>query len=450
MDLKQFDSTLKSALDNIEVPFDSSAWAAFENRLDAIPAPDAVDKVVRPTLERFEIPYDAGSWATLANRMDGIARVRRLRMTKLAELAIFLLLLLNLQGFFGVVKSVTSPKPAAPVEAKQPIAKARGHKAKKGTAAAENQAIAENPSLTEQVVAFVQNIASTLGATEFSAPQEGLENEQLQPLAAQKSVLDPSNFYSQSGMVKFPVGPNLPGSPSQAIAFANAKNIIIPGVEITQGKHSNRLYAATFGAFDVNYFQEEEFKNKQNGFGGGMAVGYRKGKWGVEAGLKYTQKSYQPKEVKETYINDPFNGIAFFFADEVDADVVEIPVKVTRRIAKMGKTSAHAVAGVTGHFAASKRYGYQTLHYPPPIPVGNPTTPPSAEFPVGNGVLEKGGLSNNAYATADLGLRVEQKIGKRYVAFIEPAFRQSLGGSFGPRASKLSTFSLQAGVMASL
>ena len=57
MELQKFDSTLKSVLENLEVPYEPGTWAALESRLDALPAADAVDKAVRPALERIEMPY---------------------------------------------------------------------------------------------------------------------------------------------------------------------------------------------------------------------------------------------------------------------------------------------------------------------------------------------------------------------------------------------------------
>ena len=449
MDLQQFDSTLKSALNNLEVPFDPTTWAALESRLDALPAPDAVDHVLRPTLEQIDTAYDAGSWFALANRMDTIARVRRLRMSKVAEAAIFLLLLLNLKGFFGVVESVTQPVPVQK-EVPGPIAKTHAPKLKKPLskpALAEN-GIAETGSLSQQVVSFLNNLASTLSPDTDTKAADAATNT-LQPIAANKSVLDPSNFYSQTGLVKFPVGPNLPALSTEQILFAGGV-ITIPGIQAPKTVKPRNFYAATYGSYDKNYLSEGEYSDKTTGFGGGMAVGYRKGKWGIETGISYAQKNYQPKRENVEYLNDPFNGIAFYYNDQVHADVISVPVKATRRIAKLGKTTAHAVAGVTAHFAANKRYAYKSVYYPPPIPVGPDPTKPVATFPEGKGVFEKGGLANNAYATADLGLRVEQAMGKHYVAFVEPVYRQSLGGGLGPRASRLSTFSFQAGVMASL
>jgi hypothetical protein len=451
MDLQQFDSNLKSALDQLEVPYDPTTWAALESRLDALPAPDAVDHVLRPSLEQIESSYDAGSWFALANRMDTMARVRRLRMSKIAEAAIFLLLLLNLKGFFGVVESVTNPVPVKK-EIPGPIAKNHTAKSKKQSATPANAeteiAATGGQSLSQQVVSFLHNLAANLAPDNETKTEETTTNT-LQPIAANSSVLNPSNFYSQTGLVKFPIGPNLPARTTEQILFAGTP-INIPGLQPSKVVRSRHLYAATYGSYDKNYLHEGAHSDKTTGYGSGMAVGYRKGKWGVETGIGYAQKSYQPKRQNVEYLNDPFNGIAFYYNDEVNADVFSVPVKVTRRVAKMGNTTAHAIAGVSAHFAANKRYDYKSVYLPPPIPVGPDPSKPATTFPEGKGVFEKGGLSNNAYATADLGLRVEQSLGKHYVAFVEPVYRQSLGGGLGPRASRLNTFSFQAGVMASL
>jgi hypothetical protein len=450
MDLKKFDSTLKSALDNIEEPFDPSTWAALESRLNALPAPDALDKALRPSLERIETAYDSSSWSALSGRMDGIARARKVRLIKLAEAAIFLLLLLNLKGFFGVVESVTNPVPVK-IEFKGPIAHSQSSKNKTqssiqgGTTKVKGSA--ENQSLTDQLVAFVQNITASLTTgTEItiSATQ--------QPIAASTAtLLDPANFYSESGLVKFQVGSVLPSLPLVPVQYAGSAPFI-PGLQIQKYRNSSHLYASTFGSFDKNYLKDSGYKNQGTGSGGGFAVGYRKGKWGIETGITYSQKKYQPKRVNQEYQNDPFNGITFFYVDNVEADVFSIPVKATRRMAKVKNTTAMAVGGVSSHFASNKRYGYNTVHYPPPgqLPDPAPGVPAIPTFPEAKGIFENGGLSYNAYATADLGLRVEQALGKRYIAFVEPIYRQSLGGGIGPKASHLSTFSVQAGVMASL
>lgn len=382
--------------------------------------------------------------------MDNLVRVRRLRMTKLAELAIFLLLLLNLKGFFGMVESVTTPVPVKK-EAPLPIAKAKLHKAKKQAAAlnANSENASTDPNLADQLVALVQQVAANFNLSSENSTNTTTANTP-QPIAYTASVLDPANFYQQSGIIQFPIGQNLPIHQLEPVSIAGIPSFT-PGLQTIKTPKNSPFYTVTFGIYDQNYVKDGDHSNNRSGFGGGLAVGYRKGKWGVETGVMYSQKNYKPALDKQEYSNDPTYGLSVYYTKEVDADVVSIPVKGTRQILKGRKTSAHAIAGVTAHFAVDKKYHYQTQHYPP-IGSSDPITynPNLAPLPEAKGVFENGGTQQNVYATADLGLRVERSMGKRYVAFVEPVYRQSLGGGFGPGAAKLSTFSVQAGVMASL
>lgn len=452
MDLQQFDTTLKSALENIEVPFDPSTWAALASKLDQLPPADAVDQALRPSLEKVDASYDAGSWNLLANRMDVLARVRRLRMTKMAEAAILLLLLLNLKGFFGVVQSVTHPAPVKK-EIIGPIAKVSTSKSKKSSQQSPTESVstatAETPqNLTDQVIAFVKDLAQGFSKAAEETPV--LTPMVLQPIASNASLLDGNRFYGQSGLMKFTDAANLPLQPVKPLLYAS-NDVLIPGLEIEKAVRKSRFYAASYGSYDRNYAREGDFSHQSNGYGGGFIVGYRKGKWSLESGIAYAQKNYQPKRQNVEYQNDPFNGISFYYIDEVNADVVSIPVKATRKIAQMGSVTTRAVAGISTHFAANKSYGYKTVHYPPPIPLPqDPNHPAVSVSPNGQGILENGGLTHNVYASADLGIRVEQPLGKHYVAFVEPAFRHSLGSGLGPTATRINTLTIQAGVMASL
>ncbi|MEO6760361.1 MAG: hypothetical protein ABIO24_12965, partial [Saprospiraceae bacterium] len=127
MDNKKFDSQLKSALENLEAPLETTAWAAFEQRFPAptAPAADAVDQALRRSLEQLETPYQPTHWELLAGRMTRIEQLRRrIWVSKSAELAILLLLFLlaNAYGFFGFQSHKSAPA-TAPVP-QEPLAKA--------------------------------------------------------------------------------------------------------------------------------------------------------------------------------------------------------------------------------------------------------------------------------------------------------------------------------------
>lgn len=441
MEFKQFDASVKSALENIQPPYDPASWDALESRLNAMPPPDAIDQHLRPALERLEPSFDGSSWVALASKMDGLARVRRVRWTKAAEAALMLLLLLNVRSVFQAIEP-TPKAPATPkVENNEPIAAKSGKKkARQTEVAAENN----TSGLAAQVLQLVQSVAQSFSPESVSPnpvnPTLSLDNIAIAnpPVATRTDLLAPA------GLAFLPV-PAHTGSAPQLFAL----NLAPPKTSRTG---SGAFYAGLSANYDQNTVVQNGYKNPETGYGGALVVGFRKGKWGLESGIQYSGKTYQPKRQNVEYLNDPFQGIAFYYNNEVTAEVVSIPVKATRRVFKAGKTSGHLVAGASGHFAASKNYQYETLHYPPPqpIPNPNPVLPGPAPTPEGKGILENGGMSYNAYATADLGFRLEHALGGRYTAFIEPIYRQSLGGGLGPVASRLNTTSVQAGILATL
>lgn len=120
-------------------------------------------------------------------------------------------------------------------------------------------------------------------------------------------------------------------------------------------------------------FEPTIFRTRENGFGGGVTVGYRKGKWGVETGLAYAHKDFTPQKDINIYAGNPIDGFLGAYVKGVDADVFAVPVKVTRRFARMGRTTGHAVAGITANVATEKRFAYKTVVYPPSSPSPTPT-----------------------------------------------------------------------------
>ncbi len=462
MDLKNFDKHIKSTLENIEAPFDSASWQALENRMnnafaEETPSPvEPVDLMVKRSLERMEVPYQSADWSLLNNRLNQNILVRKIRLSKVAEAAIFLLLLANIEGFLGGFREVL--KPAVPQPPKSSVPMADNHRSKGG----KHQKSASSNANDDRGIAALADKVVALLAAPIESIMVGSINPAADPMAtaipvltANGSVLDASNFYSRSGIVPFHTIAPLPQAKTQNFAWKNFFEPI-PGVIIPSPGKSNGLFASSFASFDKNSIHAADYTSKENGFGGGIAVAYRKGKWGIESGLAYSHKSFTPKKDIDIYAGNPIDGFLGAYVKDVQADVFSVPVKATRRFARVGRTMAHAVAGVTVHVATEKRFAFKSIYYPPPSQqTPDPTQGPDPnQNPIpgknNNGFLEGGSFNTNVYATADLGLRLEQPIGKRYIAFVEPTYRQSLSKGFGPKRERINTFSFQAGVMASL
>lgn len=451
MDLNKFDKHIKSSLENLEAPYDPSSWQALESKLDSAfleeqPAPvEPVDLVVKKSLERMEVPFQPSHWNILQGKLNQVALVRRVRLSKLAEVAIFLLLLINIEGFLGGFNKVIYPTPPV-VHPNMPMADNQAV-----NRLHQKSSISQPGDLSTIAKRVITLVSSTLeGAVPAAVQYQAL----ISNLPTTRSVLDPANFYGTSGLVQFQNMAPLPQAKMADFAWETFFEII-PGVSVPAPDHKSGMYAATFAAFDHNIIKASAPSSKENGFGGGFAIGYRKGSWGFETGLLYTRKAFTPIRDVEIYAGNDIDGYLGAYVHDVDAEVFTIPLKVTKRLARFGTTSAYAVAGLSAAVATEKRIGYKTVYYQPSTPgPGTNTGLNPLEYPIpvtnNQGLFEGGTLRSNAYATADLGLRLEQPLGKRYVAFVEPSYRHSLGGGFGPKQERVNTVSFQAGILATL
>lgn len=460
-----FDKQLKAALDNLEAPYDPVSWSALEQRMNATfaeehPAPvDAVDKAVFHSLERLEAPYQPAHWDLLAGRMTEAARVRRrLWIMKLSEAAIFLLLLINLDGFLNSGAPTPGQQPQAPRSKRLQAELPAGSLKNKGSMGAglkgfgfsfnNSGANVTNAYDSKETLIALQGNTDPFLQDVYLFQQSSAENA----TSAAAILLNPTetptpeHWASLPDIIKLPI---LLGSPLES---TGRSAFTAPVAQIKTPKQ-HRFYAGTFASYDWNQVNSPDYSHRANGYGGGLAIGYRIGKWGVETGLTYNRNQYQPKREEEIYKGNTQTGYYGSYAKTVDADLVSIPVKVSRRVGQFGQLSAHAVGGVTTHIALDKSYHYASTFYPgqaPPDPNYSPGQHPQLQQK-GRGLLEKGALNGNVYASADAGVRIEHPVGRRFVAFVEPTYRHALGKKgIGPSPAKINTFSVQAGVLATL
>ncbi|MBK8192693.1 MAG: hypothetical protein IPK76_05680 [Lewinellaceae bacterium] len=451
---KNFDSRLKSALEQLEAPYDAASWDILEQRMNAMPGAEPaspLDKIAQNALGKLEAPYQPAHWEMLANRMDSTARVRRrIWITKTAEAAIFLLLLLNLEGLLHHTGTPALPYNSQPAMHRPQADGTLKHKNKKtselpfAAAEADNSGLNGMPANTQQAD-FYANSA-------FEVAENGLPlspfTDALAPLESTLSPFSttPEHWASLPDIITLPI---LLGQP---VETTENRSFMRPVAQIKSPRQS-RFYATTFANFDRNYISGEAYSNNGNGYGGGIAVGYRAGKWGVEAGIAYNHKRYQPKHVEEIYKGNTLNGYHGIYAHTVNVDILSVPVKATRRVAQIGQATALVTAGATMNVAMDKSYHYRSTYYPgqaPPDPNFAPGQQPKSRQKA-RGVLEGGAVNTNFYATADLGVRIEHPINRHFAAYIEPAYRHAIGQKgIGPTPAKINTFSVQAGVLATL
>lgn len=434
---KKFDSILKSALEHYEAPFDASSWDLLEQKMGRTLFGDATDpetdQQYRRVLSQLEAPFEQAHWEQMSNRLDAEHRLRRrIWVLKLAEAAVFLLLFGYLDGMRS--NSGTNDTQAGHLEG--PVASvasgAQKHRAGR-------QVRTHSPAHSKPTAGSVFVLQPFTSGQSISAI-DPLQLVIVSSESKEASLLDPVPVLSgEIPMVHF-----LPQSvqPSPVAVFQKK----------AESKMGSRFYALAFGAWDRNMVKLESDTRQVNGTEGGLAIGYRKGKWGIEGGIGYSQKTFQPKLKVEIYSGNVNNGYYGAYIQEVSAHLVAIPVHLNRQLGKLGRWNLSAVGGTTAQFAAKKQYKTKTIYYPglsqSTIPGGN-TGPKTLK--AGRGTFENGSIADNFYLSADAGLRIERKVGSRAALFLEPMLQGTLTRKgIGPDPSRIHTLSLRAGVIASL
>lgn len=451
-----FDAQIKSSLEQMEFGFEPATWDMLRQKMDRTlleeepAAVSEVDKAVFHKLQNVEMPYQPAHWDMLADKMAEAARLRRrLWIGKIAEAAIFLLLLVNIDSLVDMGDQDRT-RPDNRMKSNRPQVdvpgNSRTHRQYAATPGQQVQDGAGFATTRDEYASVMQSdptgmvlLTANPPVSEGSFPSEEFTTTHADRTEGKPHLSDVFAFLSTPD--------------ATPVAFNNRfKTPVFP----IKPARSAKMYAATFATYNRNLIKSEGEMRAANGFGGGIAVGYRKGKWAVEAGLAYTQTSYQPKREVEIYAGNLQDGYLGTFASQIHADVFSVPVKATRRMGRLGRTQVYATAGVTGNVSVQKSYQYKTVAYGngPQSHGGNSghaTAQPQLSRK-GTGLLEENGkLAGNFYATADLGMRVQHPVGKRFAAFVEPVYHQSLGQSgIGPKTNRINTFSVNAGVVASL
>lgn len=455
MEDKFFDNQMKSALERIEPPFDPSTWDALARKMDALQNPvpvDDVDKAVARGLQHLEPAFQPAHWDKLAGQMQTIAdRRRRIITSKLAEAALLALLAWN---FGGLLLGEKPTAPAAPAKPKYegPVAENQSPRRTRTNVApgvsAENfeaNLLTNNDLEGQPTFVFENGTVLSLGdaAAVFASDNSNTDGQVLTNDAAALTQ-------ARAGYASFAM---LPGTSAQLLE--NAARQPQFAAFTLQKKSEKQYYVSNYASVARNHvrtpydqeFQKSGYAQWTNGYGGGLAVGTRRGKWGAEAGIVYASKKYTPRTTIAITGGNPTTGYRGVALSEVDLDVVAVPVQVNRQIARAGRTSMRASVGATANFAAQSAYRYREVEVPGTS--GGTGVNPAAKQ-LGRGVFEGGQVDKNTWLTADAGLRIEHRVNQLVTAFVEPVYSFAVAGRVGPKRAQFSSATLNAGVMASL
>lgn len=438
MEDSQFDKILKEGLEALKAPYDAQSWEALAQKLDARPlaAPSDVDAAAR-RLQNLEAAFDPADWAAMERRLAQERRKRGVLWIKIAEAALLLLLLAYLSGFPGD----QSARPDRPLS--EPVAAG----ADRFEPAPPNKTSADRGSAIRAASAG-SSPAKTAIAGSTAPPQTPDQMHELPEAAPEQAPAAAARAMDEKP-ITIPLLPVEATALSGLVAGALPARPFFPSPASPSASAAKGFYVGAAAAAERNRMIAGDHRHASAGFSAGLGAGYRWKKWGLETGLQYARRQYQPASSVTLFdgnVPDVYYGANL---RTVSANLLSIPLRATRLAWRSGNWEIHAVAGAAAHLALQKSYEYETLVFTGQPPSGLPVIGPDQQAqlrPEAQGLLQGGRLRENAYGTLDLGLRVQYPLSSETIVFVEPALRRAFGRGIGPKPGKLHTAAFNLGI----
>lgn len=251
------------------------------------------------------------------------------------------------------------------------------------------------------------------------------------------------------------------------------ENIIFPKSKEKRAKWRLNSFVLPIADLVTSYSMQNRVKTPQSqkvaGLGAGVAVGYKKGKLEVETGLSYLDKKYDLANVEVT-TGSFLRGFTTEKPQNLHLSIVSVPLsmnylaKETRRwsiYARVGaalntilksevsqfvtKSDPNTSSFVDPNAYASNPYKDINVYEPNVYPKG---IREKDFFKDGNWI--NGGLRENTYLTANVGVGLEYRFSNKIDIYLQPTFDYQWGKGIGTLNDRVHSFSVQGGVKTKL
>ena len=519
----ELDHSLRNKLTDVEPAFAAAHWNLFEQQLDAeINTPEIedvyLDGVTYELLNDLESPYDPDHWDIMQKRLEEEFSIRyKLVKYKVAELALLVLALFTAVSYFPAdklsafqlpfVENVFPAKASKLVPAKtidtedlktseqsSPIAMANPSISLPISSDSdlsdhrETNTVAQQSKATGSITSPPQNQQQLQAAT---PPEKQAEIILLETLETTTNQIVNSNKYLEPTIP--PLGESKiteTESNSSMTDLLEEQLRVIPlinGLEISNlpqksddlisdfiktdvWESPSFLRIGMFGASDLNYiltpynqeFDQAGYSSVTSGYGGGLSIGYKFGRWEIETGAMYASKSYKPSTVNVTFtagnIGSGYEGLGW---TGTQLDLLRIPIRARYDLVNMGKWYVYTQAGITGNLALNTIHSRKVYVYEPDNSSRSPTEPTTIDFSTDEtppltenvGLLKRqqGADEKNNFFTAEIGFGIEHFLSPRFSFFSQPTFHYQIGkNTIGLNKERINTLSLETGIRVSL
>ncbi len=495
------DEFIKKSVENTSAAYPAGAWELMSKRLDdeAAKAADRIDETIRKKVGSADSSsYQPSAWQQLSRRLDEAQNLRHLIYRyKAVELALMMLFLFTATRFLPTDwneigklldnKSTSSPAVSGEHRAQKEENKSYKHEKavqkssvapaqkpmKYGVPQSANQAeraeIKAKPSddapradATEKTNLLEENKKEADFVTNSPEQPNTVAIQDLKQIPTAEAITVPTveggkesiaRTSSLDDMSQLPTILNDKiERPAQNTTYATQELAVV-----SKDKNTSFWRIGMVSSVDLNYVQTPEdagsgkkaYAQGAIGFSGGMVVSKNVGKWEFETGFLYSSKKYAPQRKLEIRGNTT-DGYVQESLKDIELNQIKIPVRARCQIENKGRWTVFAVFGGSIDLVMQARYDRVRRV------LGNPlasfrVTAPLTKDP--GGLLESGMWSKNHYFTADIGMGIEYKASNRWSLFVQPTYQQqfiSPSSGIGPNKDRINTFSLLAGIKATL
>ncbi len=346
---------------------------------------------------------------------------------------------------------------------------------------------------------IMESTSSTNAPTAPIVESAKTPSNNLKPLALVEAIpatIIPANtaprdlWEISDGKLSIPKRVDLASNPDQGIASIE-KHLEIPVIE---GKNLELLRTETpelkkpclackvwkgpsflrvgmVGTGDLNYvmtpydqeYLQAGYTRFEPGYGGGLTLGFKFGRWEIETGAMYASKYYNPDTIN--YLvnrSDLSSGVANLGYEGVgwegtQLDILRIPVRTKYSFTHRGKWQVYAQGGLAMNMTMNRIHSKKIKRIAQRRPNGlrSPSSNSLSNVTDGVnenvGILNGGAVADNHYFSVDLGFGVERFLSTRFSVFAQPVFHYQLAeGNLGLNRERINNLSIEAGVRVSL
>jgi len=526
MEQNQFDKKVKESLEHLEVPFNATPWNKIEQALDALDVPvtpvaendfdafisnklvnlsiparqpnwermsaaldevetsTAFDKEVKSKINTFNPVYQPSHWELLAAQLRREKSIKEsLYKNKIAEFALFLLLLLNFHHYFpnfpatAALPIATENLTKKTVETPPRLVESTPQKQTNPSAVNQNIATTNSPTINKIANATAKEIV----AVDKLVHKSAIANDNKLYVLSDLTTIDINGVSSQPSRQQIEFGidgktgltitvpemaqhldrvgltsdlfvETLPSLVPASLATAKiipldceqCKRFKIPALFRFGMVGHLGLIKAEHSSTQALDFSTEQESHIGVAYGSGFTLGFKFNRWEIETGLIYAEKRYDHFALHNKYPHQ-LKGLSL--------QTIQVPVNLRYNYGVLddGKLHLYVQPGAAFNFVLREEQDIIKLSQSEASWLGaNATSIATSRTFVNKsneGLFGGDGFKDNLFLTVNFGAGAEYYLSPKWSIFLQPDFQYYFSATrIGPTKDKVHNLSLSFGV----